>query len=434
MVGPDLSLPGQINAGDTAWMLAATALVLMMTPALGLFYAGLVRGKNTLNTFMMSVGALGVVTVAWALIGYSLAFDKGNGFIGGLKYVALRGVTFEPRPGTAIPQLLFMTFEATFCILTAAIVSGAVVERMRFGSFLVFTVLWSVLVYAVLAHWVWGGGWLQQHGTLDFAGGVPVEMGSGFSAFAAATVVGARKDYGRQALLPHNAVYALLGAGLLWFGWFGFNGGSGYSTGHPGVLAFTNTLLAPACTLVVWFLLDLLRGGRVTAIGAATAIIVGCVGITPAAGFVSPTWAMLLGAIAALPSYAFIVWRPRTRLDETLDVLAAHGLAGLTGILFIGFFAQLSWNGRANGLLYGHPGQLGWQALAAIAGPAYAFVGTFVILRVVGLLMPLRVTEREEALGLDIAQHGEQAYATGEGAILIAPEAGIEAEVAPAQP
>ncbi len=434
MVGPDLSLPGQINAGDTAWMLAATALVLMMTPALGLFYAGLVRGKNTLNTFMMSVGALGVVTVAWALIGYSLAFDKGDGFIGGLKYVALRGVTFEPRPGTAIPQLLFMTFEATFCIITAAIVSGAVVERMRFGSFLVFTVLWSVLVYAVLAHWVWGGGWLQQHGTLDFAGGVPVEMGSGFSAFAAATVVGARKDYGRQALLPHNAVYALLGAGLLWFGWFGFNGGSGYSTGHPGVLAFTNTLLAPACTLVVWFLLDLLRGGRVTAIGAATAIIVGCVGITPAAGFVSPTWAMLLGAIAALPSYAFIVWRPRTRLDETLDVLAAHGLAGLTGILFIGFFAQLSWNGRANGLLYGHPGQLGWQALAAIAGPAYAFVGTFVILRVVGLLMPLRVTEREEALGLDIAQHGEQAYATGEGAILVAPEAGIEAEVALAPP
>jgi len=433
MGGPALSLAGQTNAGDTAWMLAATALVLMMTPALGLFYAGLVRGKNTLNTFMMSVGALGVVTVAWALIGYSLAFDKGNGFIGGLKYVALRGVTFEPRPGTAIPQLLFMSFEATFCILTAALVSGAVVERMRFGSFLVFTTLWSVFVYAVLAHWVWGGGWLQQHGTLDFAGGVPVEMGSGFSAFAAATVVRARKDFGRQALLPHNAVYALLGAGLLWFGWFGFNGGSGYSTGHPSVLAFTNTLLAPACTLVVWFVLDLLRGGRVTAIGAATAIIVGCVGITPAAGFVSPTWAMLLGAIAALPSYAFIQWRPRTRLDETLDVLAAHGFAGLTGILFIGFFAQMSWNGRANGLLYGHPGQLGWQALAAVAAPAYAFVGTYVILRLIELVMPLRVTEREEALGLDVAQHGEEAYATGEGAILVVPEATIEAELAVAQ-
>ena len=429
MLAADLSLPSHISAGDTAWMLAATALVLMMTPALGLFYAGLVRGKNTLNTFMMCVGALGVVTVAWALVGYSLAFDKGDGFIGGLKYVALSGVTFAPRAGTAIPQLLFMAFEATFCILTAAIVSGAIVERMRFGSFLAFTVLWSVLVYAVLAHWVWGGGWLQQHGTLDFAGGVPVEMGSGFSAFAAATVVGARKDYGRQALLPHNAVYALLGAGLLWFGWFGFNGGSGYSTGDPGVLAFTNTLLAPACTLVVWFLLDLVRGGRVTAIGAATAIVVGCVGITPAAGFISPTWAMLLGGLAALPSYGFIVWRPRTRLDETLDVLSAHGLAGFTGILFIGFFAQLSWNGRSNGLLYGHPGQLGWQALAAIAGPAYAFVGTFVILRVIGLFTPLRVTEREEALGLDIAQHGEEAYATGEGAILIEPD-GLEGEAA----
>ena len=348
-----------INPGDTAWMLVATALVLMMTPALGLFYAGLVRAKNTLNTFMMSVGALGVVTVAWATVGYSLAFDKGNGFIGGFKFVGLHGVTFTPRPGTAIPHLLFMAFEATFCIITAALISGAVVERMRFGAFLLFMVLWSVLVYAVLAHWVWGGGWLQQHGTLDFAGGVPVEMGSGFSAFAAATVVGARKDYGRQALLPHNAIYALLGAGLLWFGWFGFNGGSGYSTGHPGVLAFTNTLLTPACTIVVWFVLDLVRGGRVTAIGAATAIIVGCVGITPAAGYVSPAAAMLLGAVAALPSYALIVWRPRTRLDETLDVLAAHGLAGFTGILFIGFFAQLSWNGASNGLLYGHPGLLG---------------------------------------------------------------------------
>ncbi len=419
---------GYVSAGDTAWMLVATALVLMMTPALGLFYAGLVRAKSTLNTFMMSVGALGVVTVAWALVGYSLAFDKGNGFIGGLGYVFLHGVTFATRHGTAIPHLLFMAFEATFCIITAALVSGAVVERMRFGSFLVFMVLWSVLVYAVLAHWVWGGGWLAQHGTLDYAGGVPVEMGSGFSAFAAATVVGARKDYGRQALLPHNSVYALLGAGLLWFGWFGFNGGSGYSTGHSDVLAFVNTLLTPACTLVVWFVLDLLRGGRVTAIGAATAIIVGCVGITPAAGFISPTWAMLLGAIAALPSYAAIVWRPRTRLDETLDVLAAHGLAGLTGILFIGFFAQHSWNRVSNGLLYGHPGQLGWQAAAAVAAPAYAFAGTYVILKLLGRVMPLRVSEHDEALGMDVAQHGEEAYNSGEGAILVMPDGGADAE------
>jgi Amt family ammonium transporter len=254
-------------------------------------------------------------------------------------------------------------------------------------------------------------------------------MGSGFSALAAAIVVGARKDYGRQALLPHNSIYVLLGAGLLWFGWFGFNGGSGFSAGNSGVLAFTNTLLTPACTLLVWFVLDLLRGGKVTAIGAATAIIVGCVGITPAAGFISPMAAMLLGAAAAVPSYAVIVWRPRTRLDETLDVLAAHGVAGLTGILFIGFFAQRSWNGVADGLLFGDPGQLVSQAVAVAVTPAYAFVATFVLLRVVALVMPLRATERDEAVGMDVVEHGEEAYASGEGAILVAHEAGIEEEV-----
>jgi Amt family ammonium transporter len=419
-----------VSAGDTAWMLVATALVLMMTPALGLFYSGLVRAKNTLNTFMMSVGALGVVTVTWALVGYSLAFSRGGAFIGGLHFALLSGVGFAPRTGTDIPQVVFFAFEASFCIITAALVSGAVVERMRFVPFLVFMVIWSILVYPVLAHWVWGGGWLEQHGTLDFAGGVPVEMASGFSAFAAAVAVGARKDYGRQALLPHNALYVLLGAGLLWFGWFGFNGGSGYGTGHPSVLAFLNTLLAPACTLVVWFVLDLARDRKVTAIGAATAIVVGCVAITPAAGYISPRWAMLLGAVAALPSYGAIMWRPRTRLDETLDVLAAHGLGGLTGMLFIGFTAQRAWNEVANGLFYGHPGQLGWQALASLAGPAYAFAATWVILRGIALFTPLRVTAHQEALGLDVVQHGEEAYTTGEGAILVR----TEDEVSVAQP
>ncbi len=391
------SVPSHISAGDTAWMLIATALVLMMTPALGLFYAGLVRSKNTLNTFMMSIGAIAVAVVMWALVGYSLAFAKGDGFIGGLGHALMHGVAFAPRAGTAIPQLLFFAFQATFCVITTALVSGAVVERMRFGPFLIFAGLWSVLVYAVLAHWSFGGGWLQAHGTLDFAGGVPVEMGSGFSALAAALVVGARKDYGRQALLPHNAVYVLLGAGLLWFGWFGFNGGSGFSTGHSSVLAFTNTLLTPACTLAAWFVLDLLRGRRVTAIGAATAIIVGCVAITPAGGYISPAWAMGLGVVAALPSYAIILWRPRTRVDETLDVLAAHGTAGLTGIFFIGFVAQLAWNGKANGLLYGSAAQLGHQAIAALAGPAYAFAATFLLLRLIGAFMPLRASEHEEA-------------------------------------
>ena len=213
----------------------------------------------------------------------------------------MSGVGFEPRDGTTIPHLVFFAFQGTFCIITTALVSGAVVERMRFGAFLIFAALWSVLVYAVLAHWAFGGGWLAAQGTLDFAGGVPVEMGSGFAALAAALVVGARKDYGRQALLPHNAVYCLLGAGMLWFGWFGFNGGSGFTTGNSSVLAFTNTLLTPAVTLLTWFLLDLIRNRQITAIGAATAIIVGCVGITPAGGFVSPIWAMVLGVVVTLP-------------------------------------------------------------------------------------------------------------------------------------
>jgi len=420
-----------IDTGDTAWMLVATALVLMMTPALGLFYAGLVRSKNTLNTFMMSIAAIAVAAVTWAAVGYSLAFDGNGGLVGGLGNAFLSGVDFAPRQGGTIPELVFFAFQATFCIITVALISGAVVERMRFGPFLVFAALWSVLVYAVLAHWAFGGGWLMSGGTLDFAGGVPVEMGSGFSALAAALVVGARKEWGRQALLPHNAVYVLLGAGLLWFGWFGFNGGSGFGTGHPSVLAFTNTLLCPACTLVVWFALDLVRGRKVTAIGAATAIVVGCVAITPAGGYVSPGWAMLLGALAALPSYAIIVWRTRTRVDETLDVLAAHGTAGFFGILFIGFFAQASWNGVSDGLFYGNAAQLGDQALAAFAAPAYAFVMTFVLLKLIGAVMPLRASDREEAMGMDVVQHGEEAYVTGEGAILLLPDDVGKAPVVP---
>jgi Amt family ammonium transporter len=419
----------KVDTGDTAWMLMATALVLMMTPALGLFYAGLVRSKNTLNTFMMSIGAIAVAMVTWWLVGYSLAFDGTGDLIGGLNHVALHQVGFEPRAGTTIPQLVFMAFQATFCIITVALVSGAVVERMRFGAFLVFAALWSVVVYAVLAHWAFGGGWLASNGTLDFAGGVPVEMGAGFSALAAALVVGARKDYGRQALLPHNAVYVLLGAGLLWFGWFGFNGGSGFSTGNNSVLAFTNTLITPACSLVTWFVLDLIRRRKVTAVGAATAIIVGCVLITPAGGFISPGWAMVLGFLGALPCYAVIAWRPRTRVDETLDVLAAHGIAGFTGILFIGFFAQVAWNGISDGWAYGNLSQLGDQALAAFVAPAYAFGMTYLLLRLIGLVMPLRGVDRDEALGMDVIHHGEEAYATGEGAILVSPESGVEEPV-----
>jgi Amt family ammonium transporter len=413
--------PG-IDTGDTAWMLAATALVLLMTPALGLFYAGLVRSKNTLNTFMMCIAAMGVALITFAFVGYSIVFDGDGALFGGLGLAFLDGVGFEPREGSTIPHLVFFAFQATFCIITTALIAGAVVERMRFGAFLVFAALWSVAVYCVLAHWVWGGGWLGAKGVLDFAGGVPVEMASGFSALAAALVVGSRKDYGRQALLPHNSVYVLLGAGLLWFGWFGFNGGSGFAAGNAGVLAFVNTLLTPAVTLTVWMILDLMRNRQITAIGAATAIIVGCVAITPAGGYISPMWAIGLGALAALPSYAAIVWRPRTRVDETLDVLAAHGVAGLTGMVFIGLFAQESWNGLADGLFYGNAEQLGLQLLAIVAACAYAFGMTFVLLKLVGALMPLRASEREESLGMDLVAHGEEAYASGEGAILVEPD------------
>ncbi|MDP1847166.1 MAG: ammonium transporter [Solirubrobacteraceae bacterium] len=426
--------PAMVDTGDTAWMLIATALVLFMTIGLGVFYAGLVRAKNALNTFMMCIAALAVATITWALVGYSLAFDGDAAILGGLGHAFMSGVGFEPRDGTTIPHLVFFAFQGTFCIITTALVSGAVVERMRFVPFLIFAALWSILVYAVLAHWAFGGGWLAQQGTLDFAGGVPVEMGSGFGALAAALVVGARKDYGRQALLPHNAVYCLLGAGILWFGWFGFNGGSGFTTGNSSVLAFTNTLLTPACTLLTWFVLDLVRNRQITAIGAATAIIVGCVGITPAGGFVSPIWAMVLGVVVTFPCYAVVAWRPRTRVDETLDVLAAHGIAGFTGILFIGLVAQQSWNGVADGLFYGDAGQFVSQAVAAAAAPAYAFGMTYVLLRVLGALMPLRGSDRDEAVGMDIIHHGEEAYITGEGAILLSPEAS-EAEPRPvAQP
>ena len=422
----------QLVGGDTAWVLMATALVMLMTIGLGVFYAGLVRAKNTLNTFMMCIAALGVVTISWALIGYSLAFGEGNGFIGNFDYALMKDIGFEPVGEQTIPHLVFFVFQGTFCIITAALVSGAVVERMRFLPFLGFVALWSIFVYPVMAHWVFGGGFLQDGGTLDFAGGVPVEMGSGFSALAAALVVGARKDYGRLALLPHNTVYILLGAGLLWFGWFGFNGGSGISTGNSSVLAFTNTLLCPAAALVTWFALDFIRGRQITAVGAGTAIIVGCVGITPAGAFISPMWALALGVIVALPCYAVIVWRPRTRVDETLDVLAAHGIAGLTGILLIGVFAQADWNGIADGLLYGETALLGDQALAALVAPVYAFVATVVLLKLIGLVTPLRATEGEEALGMDVVQHGEEAYVTGEGAILVDPDE-LETRVATAR-
>ncbi len=430
-----LSIAAKIDTGDTAWMLMATALVLFMTIGLGIFYAGLVRSKNALNTFMMSIAAMSVAGISWALIGYSLAFGEGGGFIGDFSYAFLKDVGFEPfAEGQTIPHLVFFAFQGSFCIITAALVSGAVVERMRFSTYLLFIAVWSILVYPVLAHWVFGGGFLFDGGTLDFAGGVAVEMASGFSALAAALIVGARKDYGRLALLPHNAVLVLIGAGILWFGWFGFNGGSGLGTGNQSVLAFVNTLLTPVVCLATWFVFDAIRGRKVTAIGAATAIIVGCVLITPAGGFISPAWAMVLGFVGTIPCYLLVAYRPRTRVDETLDVLAVHGLAGFFGILFIGFAAQEAWNGveaaglapSGDGLFYGDAALLGDQALAALVTPLYAFAATAVILLAIKAVSSLRASDSEESIGLDVIYHGEEAYPTGEGAILVTPEAGFE--------
>jgi Amt family ammonium transporter len=402
---------------DVAWMLVSTALVLLMTPALGFFYGGLVRSKNALNTLMMSVVALGFVGVAWALVAYSLSFAPGTSLVGGLKFALLRGVGLEVQ-GT-IPHLLFMAYQATFAIITAALVSGAIVERMRFPAYLAFLALWSIAIYAPVAHWVWGGGWLAQLGALDYAGGTVVHVNAGAAALVAAMVLGPRRDYARQAFLPHNVAFTVLGAGLLWFGWFGFNAGSALAANGAASLAFVNTMLAPAATLFVWTILDLVRNGKATAVGAATGIVVGLVAITPAAGFIGPMAALGLGAVAAFPSYYGLLWRSRTRLDDSLDVVAAHGVGGTVGALLTGVLASKAWNGTADGLLFGNPKQLGIQAIGVLAALAYSAVGTVVILKLIGLVTPLRASAREEGLGLDVSQHGEEAYARGEGAILV---------------
>jgi ammonium transporter, Amt family len=411
-----------INPADTAWMLVSTALVLLMTPALAFFYGGLVRNKNSLNTMMMSFVALGVVGVTWALAAYSLAFSDGTPLLGGLAQAGLYGVGTEAK-GT-IPHVLFMAYQGTFAIITAALISGAVVERMRFGPYVLFIALWTLLVYAPVAHWVWGGGWLMTRGVLDFAGGTVVHINAGVSALVAALVLGARKDYGRQAVLPHNVPFTLLGAGLLWFGWFGFNGGSALGANALAGLAFTNTFLAPMATLVVWSLLDYSRTGRATAVGAATGIVVGLVAITPAAGFVSPAGALILGGLAAIPSYFAISLRSRTRIDDSLDVFAGHGVGGLTGALLTGVLAQKLWNpAGADGLAFGNPHQLALQALGCLSSAVYAAAMTFVILKGLALVMSLRAVPRVEGVGMDVSQHGEEAYASGEGSILVPPEA-----------
>jgi Amt family ammonium transporter len=400
--------PPPINQADTAWMLTATALVLLMTPALAFFYGGLVRSKNALNTMMMSFVSLGFVGVLWALIGYSLAFGPGGSWVGDMSRAFLRGVGLEAQ-GT-IPHALFMAYQGTFCIITAALISGAIVERMRFSAYVVFISLWAIVVYSPVAHWVWGGGWLAKWGALDFAGGTVVHVNAAIAAFVAAILLGKRKDYPSASLLPHSIPLTLLGAGLLWFGWFGFNAGSALAASPIAALAFVTTMLAPAATLVVWTFLDLIRSGKPTAVGAATAIVVGLVAITPAAGFISPMSAIALGAIAAVPSYLALMIRVKTSLDDSLDVVAAHGVGGTVGALLTGVFAQKSLNGIADGALFGNPYQLVIQGSAILAVIVYSGVASFILLKVIGLVIPLRASDAEESAGLDVSLHGEEAY------------------------
>jgi ammonium transporter, Amt family len=407
-----------MNAADTTWMLVSTALVLLMTPALAFFYGGLVRSKNALNTMMMSFISMGFVGVIWAIAGYSLAFAPGNDLVGDPSRMFLRGVGLEAQ-GT-IPHLLFMCYQGTFAIITAALISGAIVERMRFSAYVAFISLWALVVYCPVAHWVWGGGWLSKMGALDFAGGTVVHVNAGIAALVAALVVGRRRDFKSSSLMPHSVPFTLLGAGLLWFGWFGFNAGSALSAGPSAALAFTTTMLAPAGTLVVWSILDGIRSHKTTAVGAATGIVVGLVAITPAAWYVGPMSAMALGAIAAIPSYFALVWRAKTSLDDSLDVVAAHGVGGTVGALLTGVVAQKSLNGVADGLLFGNPMQLVIQGVAILAVLLYSGVLSFALLKLVALVYPLRADEQEETIGLDVTQHGEEAYVHTGGSSVMA--------------
>ena len=407
-----------ISPGDTAWVLISTALVLLMVPGLAFFYGGLVRTKSALNTMLMSLGALGVVTVQWVLFGYSLAFGPGSSWIGGFEWIGFAGVTATPNPtySALLPHLLFAAFQAMFAGITVALFSGAIIDRMRFVAYLAFGVIWTTIIYDPLAHWVWGdGGWLRKLGALDFAGGTVVHISAGTTAVVLALFLGPRRDFKRIPNVPHNVPFALLGAGLLWFGWFGFNAGSALAADGIAANALVTTHSAAAAGMITWLVLELVKGGRATAVGAATGAVVGLVAITPAAGFVTPLSAILMGALAAPFSFFALHYRPKTRLDDTLDVFACHGVAGIMGAVLTGVFASKSVNpAGADGLLHGNPGLIGVQVLAVVATIAFAALASTLILFALQAVMPLRVPVEVEVQGIDLAEHGEEAYHGGD--------------------
>lgn len=396
-----------IDSGSTAWILTASALVLLMTPGLGFFYGGLVRAKNVVNTIMLSFIAMAVASIVWVLWGYSLAFGTGTSLIGDLEFIGLQGIGVNDVDG-GIPVLLFVMFQGMFAIITPALITGAFAERFKFSTYLVFLVLWVTLVYAPICHWVWGGGWIGELGALDFAGGTVVHINAGVAAVAAALLVGRRRNPGAQS---HNVPYVVLGAALLWFGWFGFNAGSQLAADGVAVSAFIVTNTAAATAALTWGLISHFRTGRMSAVGVATGAVAGLVAITPASGFVGVMGSLAIGFAAGVICFVAVELINRTRLDDALDVFAVHGIGGIVGAVLTGVFAVEAIGGTA-GLIEGNASIVGTQVVAVVATIAYSFIASLVILFVLDKIpgLGLRISERGEDEGLDVAAHGEQAH------------------------
>jgi len=399
-----------MNAADTAFIIICAALVMFMTPGLALFYGGLVRSKNVLSTVMHSFFLLGVVALVWVCVGYSLSFGTDHGgIIGGLDYLFLNGVGVEPGPADTIPHALFMIFQCMFAIITPALISGAFAERIKFSSMVVFSVLWILLVYAPMCHWVWGGGWMHSMGALDFAGGAVVHMSSAAAALAAAHVLGRRRGYGKMAFVPHNLPMTVLGAGILWFGWFGFNAGSALAADGVAVMAFVTTHIAAAAAAVSWVVIEWMHSGKPTTLGAASGAVAGLVAITPAAGFVGPMPALIIGLGAGGLCFGGILLKKVFKYDDALDVVGIHGVGGTWGALATGIWAAEQYGG-VNGLLYGAPGQLWIQFVSVIATWLFCYLMSLFLFKAIDLVMGLRVDADAEQAGLDVSEHNETAY------------------------
>ena len=404
-----------INGADTAFILAAAGLVLLMTPGLALFYAGMVRSKNVLGTIMQSLVLISLISLEWVYIGYSMSFGPDiGGFIGDLSWVALKGVTNAPSDtyATTIPQTVFMIYQCMFAVITPALIAGAFAERVRFPAFVVFSLFWAVLVYNPVCHWIWGsGGWLAKLGVLDFAGGLVVHATCGMAALASVMIIGPRKGYGQTNFMPHNLPMTMLGTGLLWFGWFGFNGGSALAANEVAATAFVATHLGGMAGMAMWTALEWIKLGKPTTLGAASGAIAGLATITPAAGFVGPNAAIIIGLIAGVVCYAAVNMKSRFKFDDSLDVVGIHGIGGVTGTILLGIFASKTVNPNgADGLLTGNSAQLVSQLIGVGVVCVYAFIVSWIILKLVHALIGLRITEEAEHQGLDYTEHSETAY------------------------